>query len=221
MTQTRTEIIELTDGRSVRLTIAEPDRPVRGGLVVLHETRGVTDVVRGLVAGLSDEGWLVVAPHLYGVDDERGLDLLSGDSVLADTDAAAVWLADRGVSADRVGVIGFDLGGAAALVVASSRTVGAAVSVAGGGITEPLSDGLPALVDVAGELACPWLGIYGDQDEATPADDIVKLRDAAATAEIATDVVVFEGSGSRFDLDQRVGAEAWARTLNWFDLHLR
>lgn len=228
MTQTRTESIELTDGSSVRLTVAEPDRPVRGGLVVLHEARGVTDVVRGLAASLAEEGWLTVAPHLYGeraelaaTDVPAELGRLSGESVLADTDLAAVWLAERGVAADRTGVIGFDLGGAAALVVASSRTVGAAVSVAGGGITEPLAEGLPALVDVASELACPWLGIYGDQDEAIPAESVRKLRDAAATAEVATDVVLFTGSGSRFDQDPEVGAEAWARTLNWFDLHLR
>lgn len=230
MTQTRTETIELTDGRSVRLTVAEPDRPLRGGLVVLHEARGVTDVVRGLVASLADEGWLAVAPHLYGAENadevsdheiDTELSRLSGDSVLADTDTAAVWLADRGVAADRTGVIGFDLGGAVALVVASQRSVGAAVSVAGGGILEPLSEGLPALVDVAGELSCPWLGIYGDEDEAIPVEHVEKLRDAAACAEVATDVVRFAGADNRFDTEPAVATEAWHRTLNWFDLHLR
>jgi len=228
MTETRTEVIELDDGRSVRLTVAEPDRPVRGGLVVLHEARGVTDVVRGLAASLADEGWLAVAPHLYGAqnadevaDVDSELRRLSGDSVLADTDAAAVWLAERGVAADRTGVIGFDLGGAVAMVVASSRAVGAAVSVAGVGILAPLADGLPALVDVAGELTCPWLGIYGDEDAAIPVAEVEKLRDAAATAEVATDVVRFAGTDNRFDTDQQAGAEAWHRTLNWFDLHLR
>src|SRR6266702_1696351 len=228
MTETRTEVIELDDGRSVRLTVAEPDRPVRGGLVVLHEARGVTDVVRGLAASLADEGWLAVAPHLYGAqnadevaDVDSELKRLSGDSVLADTDAAAVWLAERGVAADRTGVIGFDLGGAVAMVVASSRAVGAAVSVAGVGILAPLADGLPALVDVAGELTCPWLGIYGDDDAAIPVAEVEKLRDAAATAEVATDVVRFAGTDNRFDTDQQAGAEAWHRTLNWVDLHLR
>jgi carboxymethylenebutenolidase len=228
MTETRTEVIELDDGRSVRLTVAEPDRPVRGGLVVLHESRGVTDVVRGLASSLADEGWLAVAPHLYGAqnadevtDVDSELSRLSGDSVLADTDAAAVWLAERGVAADRTGVIGFDLGGAVAMVVASSRAVGAAVSVAGVGILAPLADGLPALVDVAGELTCPWLGIYGDDDAAIPVAEVEKLRDAAATAEVATDVVRFAGTDNRFDTDQQAGAEAWHRTLNWFDLHLR
>jgi carboxymethylenebutenolidase len=230
MTPTRVEIIELTDGRSVRLTVGEPERAIRGGLVVLHEARGVTDAVRGVVSGLADEGWLAVAPNLYGAlqhdevpdaDVDRELARLSGESVLADTDVAAVWLAQHGVATDRTGVIGFDLGGAAAMVVASSRAVGAAVTVAGGGILAPLADGLPALVDVAGDLGCPWLGIYGDRDSATPADAVEKLRDVAATAEVATDVVRFADADSRFDRDPEAGAEAWHRTLNWFDLHLR
>lgn len=226
--QTRTETVELTDGRTLRLTVAEPENAVRGGLVVLHEARGVTEVVRGLVSSLAAEGWLAVAPHLYGDTDEVDAEAaegrvreLSGDSVLADTDSAAVWLAQRGVEADRTGVIGFDLGGTVALVIASSRTVGAAVSVAGGGIVEPLSEGLPALVDVAGDLTCPWLGIYGDQDESIPVEEVEKLRAAAAEAEVATDVVRFSAATNRFDTDPDASAEAWQRTLNWFDLHLR
>ncbi|MFD1047446.1 carboxymethylenebutenolidase, partial [Kibdelosporangium lantanae] len=41
MTETRTETVRLADGRSLPLTIAEPERVVRGGLVVLHEAHGV------------------------------------------------------------------------------------------------------------------------------------------------------------------------------------
>ena len=77
---------------------------------------------------------------------------LSGDTVLADYDAAFAWLARRGVDADRVGVVGFDTGGTVALVVAASRSLGAAVSVSGAGIREPLSPGLPALLEVAPAL---------------------------------------------------------------------
>ncbi|KAA2262175.1 dienelactone hydrolase family protein [Solihabitans fulvus] len=231
MTQTRTESLPLTDGREVRLTVAEPENVVRGGLVVLHEAHGVTDTVRGLVASLADEGWLAVAPHLYQdadeLDESRGDDvaarvgMLSGETVLADTDVAFLWLAERGISADRTGVIGFDLGGAVAMVIAASRSIGAAVSVAGGGILTPLSDGLPALVEVAEQLSCPWLGLYGDEDEAIPVADVEKLRDAAAAAEIATDVVRFAGANHRFDAAPDAAAEAWHRALNWFDSHLR
>jgi carboxymethylenebutenolidase len=38
---------------------------------------------------------------------------------------------------------------------------------------------------------------------------------------VATDVVVYPRSGHRFDDDPDVAADAWQRTLNWFDSHLR
>ncbi|WP_086663326.1 dienelactone hydrolase family protein [Lentzea kentuckyensis] len=213
MTSTRIETLSLTDGRELRVTIAEPDSAVRGGLVVLHEARGMTAGVRTLASSLADEGWLVIAPHLYDEDRVHGDDIrdqvskLSGDRLLADTDVAFVWLGQQGVSADRMGVVGFDTGGTVAMVVAASRTIGAAVTVQGPGILEPLSDGLPALVDVAGDLTCPWLGIYRDDDS----EEVSKLRDAVISSETASDVVRFDVSSD----------EAWARALNWFDAHMR
>ncbi len=213
MTITRIETLSLTDGRELRVTIAEPDSAVRGGLVVLHEARGITAGVRTLVSSLAGEGWLAIAPHLYDEDRVHGDNIrdqvskLSGDRLLADTDVAFVWLGQRGVSADRMGVVGFDIGGTVAMVVAASRTIGAAVTVQGPGILEPLSDGLPALVDVAADLSCPWLGMYRDDDS----EEVSKLRDAVISSETASDVVRFDVSSD----------EAWVRALNWFDAHMR
>jgi carboxymethylenebutenolidase len=210
---TRIETLSLTDGRELRVTIGEPDSVVRGGLVVLHEARGITAGVRSLVSSLAAEGWLAIAPHLYDADRVHGDDIrdqvskLSGDRLLEDTDVAFVWLGQQGVSADRMGVVGFDIGGTVAMVVAASRTIGAAVTVQGPGILEPLSDGLPALVDVAGDLTCPWLGIYRDDDS----EEVSKLRDAVISSETASDVVRFAVSSD----------EAWVRALNWFDAHMR
>ncbi|MBP2475351.1 carboxymethylenebutenolidase [Crossiella equi] len=234
MTQTRTETLLLTDGSALRCTVAEPDGVVRGGLVLLHEARGVTDAVRGLATSLAEEGWLTIAPHLYhrdgedeqidSDDDSRVADKvsrLSGDSVLADTDAAFSWLAQRGVESDRLGIVGFGLGGSVALVVAASRTLGAAVTIGGGGITAPLSSGLPSLVEVAPELTCPWLGIYSEQIATIPAEDVAKLRDAAAAAPVATDVVRYPGPVDADPEDHAAAQDAWQRTLNWFDAHLR
>ncbi len=250
MTQRRTEQIPLEDGSELRLTVAEPDSvdrsgadrfgvdrfgadgggAVRGGIVVVHEARGVTDAVRDLADGLAGEGWLVVVPHLYHRDgaDELPADgdldqlrdhvqRLSADSVLADTDASFRWLARRHVTADRMGVVGFGLGGSVALIVAARRDLGAAVSVAVTGVMHPLSETLPPLVVAAPELRCPWLGIVGGDDR-VPEDEVHKLRDAAASADVATDLVHFPGE---FDGGQASMQEAWTRTLNWFDSHMR
>ncbi|WP_232661034.1 dienelactone hydrolase family protein [Pseudonocardia sp. TRM90224] len=232
MTEIRTETVPLVDGSALRLTVAEPVSSVRGGIVVLHEARGVTDAVRGLVHGLAGDGWLTVAPHLYhrdGADELDGddgqvqeqVDRLEGEQVMADTDTAFGWLADHDISADRMGIIGFDLGGSVALLVAAKRTLGAAVSVAGEGVTTAPTSGLPALIDAAPGLTCPWLGIYGEAAEGEQDPQIARLRDAAASSEVATDVVVYPHTGYRFDNDPDAAADAWQRTLNWFDSHLR
>jgi carboxymethylenebutenolidase len=223
MTETRTETFQLSDGRALPLTIAEPERVVRGGLVVLHEARGVTDTVRLLLSAFAAEGWLAVAPHLYHGDgtQEEQVRQLSGDSVLADTDIAFAFLAEHGITADLMGVVGFDLGGAISMIVAARRTIGAAVSVAACGIIQPVSTALPPLVEIAGDLKCPWLGMYGDQDDAIDSSEVEKLRDAAIGSGVATNVVRFAEAGHRFDSDPDAAHEAWHRTLNWFDAHLR
>jgi len=229
MTDLRTVTVPLVDGSTLRLTVASPDSSIRGGIVVLHEARGVTDAVRGLVHGLADEGWLTVAPHLYhrdGADEIAGsdervqeqVDRLEGEEVMADTDTAFGWLADHAISPDRMGIIGFDLGGAVALVVAARRTLGAAVTVEA---AAPSSAGLPSLVDAASDLTCPWLGIFGDPTDGATDPELDRLSDAAATSEVAVDVVVYPRSGYRFDTDPEAADDAWQRTLNWFDSHLR
>lgn len=233
MTEIRTETVPLVDGSALRLTVAEPVSAIRGGIVVLHEARGVTDSVRGIVSGLAADGWLAVAPHLYhrdgadeldGADEEvqQQVDRLDGEQVMADTDTAFGWLAERGVAPDLMGVIGFDLGGSVALLVAATRTLGAAVTVAGGErVASSRATDLPALISAAPGLTCPWLGIYGEASDGGPDPDVVRLRDAARASQVATDVVVYPSRGHRFDDDPAAAADAWQRALNWFDSHLR
>ena len=66
-------------------------------------------------------------------------------------------------------------------------------------------------------LTWPWLGIYGADEP-----EVDRLRTAVSASEVATDVVVYPSDGGhRFDDDPENAAEAWQRTLNWFDAHLR
>lgn len=232
MSDIRTETVPLVDGSALRLTVGEPDGAIRGGIVVLHEARGVTDAVRGLVHGLAGDGWLTVAPHLYhrdGADELDGdddsvrehVERLDSGQVLDDTDTAFGWLGDHDIDADRMGVVGFDLGGTVALLVAAKRTLGAAVTVGGAHGAIAPTGRITSLVAAAQGLTCPWLGIYGEDDDGGTDPEIEGLRKAASTSEVATDVQVYPRSGHRFDADLDSAADAWQRTLNWFDSHLR
>ena len=247
MTALRTESIPLVDDSDLRITVGEPDGAVRGGVVVLHESGGVTERTEAVVAALAGEGWLAVAPHLYhreasappqsADDPDHAAQWVSGDSVLADSDASFGWLAARGVTSDRMGVLGFDLGATAALVVASQRSLGAAVTVAASGVETSLTEGLPPLVEVVGELTCPWLGLYGESGDPVDPADIDRLREAAHASGRVVDVVVYPAREHRFDVDAPAAsestelddgeveeasrAEARSRVLNWLDAHLR
>lgn len=230
MTRRTVEHVPLSDGTRCPISVVAPESAIRGGIVVCPDRRGITEAVWQLAAGLAGEGWLAVIPHLYhrdGVevvsDDWDGdgdatrwyIERLTAHSIQADTDAAFRWLAQRGVTTDRLGVVGSGLGGAVALMVATQRDLGAAVTVCGIGVIQPVAATLPALVDIAPELRCPWLGIYG-WDGGVPEAEVHKLRDAAHSAHVATDLV-----HCCFHTDQSVAPEAWARTLNWFGSHLR
>ncbi|MBB5913589.1 carboxymethylenebutenolidase [Nocardia transvalensis] len=212
----------------VPITVHEPDGNARGGIVVLHESREFADALLELMRSLAGEGWMVVAPNLFHRNGST--EAVFGDDLFADFDACFDWLTGRGVFDDCVGVLGFDSAGTAALLVATNRPVGAAVSVAAPGIADPLGAGADALVRAAPRLQAPWLGLYGADDPATPVDQIESLRDAAARAMVATLLVTYPGLRHRpdhpgFDAADSEDAEtviaAQTRIFDWFDSHLR
>lgn len=235
MTERRTEQVPVPDGRELWLTIATPESVVRGGIVVFHEARGVTTAVQRLADELAGEGWLALVPHLYhrggaeepveepaGDGDSGQLRRLAGqltaDSLRLDVDAALHWLSTQGVSPDRIGVVGYELGGTLALVIATQRDLGAAVTIDGVGVVEPVTAALPALSQAASELRCPWLGLYSRNGPVSE-DEVHKLQAPVHSAQVATDLVQLCDGVPRFGTGST--AEAWSRTLNWFDSHLR
>ncbi|MBF6328526.1 dienelactone hydrolase family protein [Nocardia transvalensis] len=212
----------------VPITVIEPEGNARGGIVVLHESREFADSLLEFMKSLAGEGWIVVAPNLFhrnGASEET----VFGDDLFTDSDACFAWLLERGVHADCIGVLGFDSAGTAALLVATNRRIGAAISVAAPGITEPIAERADALVHAAPRLQAPWLGLYGADDPVTPAEEVEQLREAAAHAAVATLLVTYPGLHHRADHpgfdptveDPETVVDAQTRIFDWFDSHLR
>lgn len=233
--------IELhTPDGPMRAEEARPAGAVRGGLVVIQEAFGVNAHIADVTHRAAAAGYHAVAPELfhrggegltaeYG-DFERVIECFGsvpGDTaVLADLDAALDHLRGTGLPDRRIGVVGFCFGGRASFLVALHRTLGAAVGFYGGGIVRARFPQFPPLVGAAGTLRTPWLGLFGDLDASIPPDEVEELRTALEAAPVATEIVRYPHAGHGFHCDVRSdyrateAADAWARTLAWFDTHL-
>jgi carboxymethylenebutenolidase len=221
------------------LSVHEPSGAPKGGIVVIQEAFGVNEHIEDVCRRFAAEGYIAVAPHMFHRtgDPKMGytidfkdlmphMQALNRDTVLTDVDAAISRLADAGISGGRQGIVGFCMGGTVSLVVDTERQLGASVTYYGGGLKEGRF-GFPPLIDAAPNLKAPWLGLFGDQDQGIPVDQVEQLRAAAATSGQPTEVVRYPEAGHGFNCDLRESyhrasaKDAWGRTLEWFGTYLK
>ena len=121
-------------GARARVLAAPSSASTRAAVIVLQEWWGVNDVVLAHARRLRDElGVTVLVPDLYrgelGVDVEEAHHLMTNMDWKVATEEireAAAWLrAER--KAERVGVVGFCMGGALTLIAAAKASVDCAV----------------------------------------------------------------------------------------------
>jgi carboxymethylenebutenolidase len=229
--------IETADG-AMPAHAASPDGSPRGGILVVQEAFGVTAHIEGVADRLADAGWYAIAPALFhrqgspvlAYDDFESvmplMSELSAEGLAVDVAAAFDHLEQSGLAPSHIGVVGFCMGGSVTFFAATSRAVGAAVTFYGGGVDQGRF-GLPSLVEQAPNLKTPWLGLYGDVDKGIPIEEVEHLRAAISGAPVATEIVRYADADHGFNCNDRpsvfnpsAAADAWQRTLAWFDTHL-
>ncbi|MFZ4584019.1 MAG: dienelactone hydrolase family protein [Acidimicrobiia bacterium] len=233
--------MDLFDDRSGTY-VAPATGPRRGAtaVIVIHEAFGVNDYVRSVADRLAAEGYLAVAPDLFrrsGVGTCSYTDpacvqkLTAGttdESVLDDLRATLAYLEGEGVDAAHTGIVGFCFGGRVAFLADLEFGLGAAVTFYGGGIVRPGFLGGPTLIERAGSLRGPWLGLFGDQDPSVTVDDVEALgaRLAADAPSVPWEIRRYENAGHGFHCDARdsyvdaSARDAWSHALEWFGQYL-
>jgi carboxymethylenebutenolidase len=213
---------------------ARPDKP-RAAIVVIQEAFGVNAHIEDVARRAADAGYHAAAPHLFhrsggGIapydDFSKVMPMfaaLDDAALLVDVDATVSHLTGAGWTPDRVGIVGFCMGGRVAFLVAARRRLGAAVSFYGGGIVTGRFPQFPPLIEEAAGLQTPWLGLFGDKDQSIPVEDVERIRTELSTALVATEVVRYPDAGHGFHCDVRpdhydasAAADGWSRTLAWF-----
>ena len=236
--ETRTIELQTADG-PMDLYVAEPDEPKGTAVIVIQEAFGVNDHIQDVTRRLAAAGHLAVAPALFhragggtaSYDDfSKVLPLFEGltdQGIVMDVDAALDFVSGAGIPHEKTGLVGFCMGGRVSYLVALERRLGAAVGFYGGGIVTGRFPQFPTLVERTAELQTPWLGLFGDLDGSIPVDDVETLRSRLdEEAPVAHQIVRYADADHGFNCDVRpsynaeAAADAWARTLAWFDEYL-
>ncbi|TNC40986.1 dienelactone hydrolase family protein [Mumia zhuanghuii] len=219
--------------------LAEPSTPGPWpGVVLVHEAFGLDDNMRRHADRLAGMGYATLAVDLYSDGGARRClvatyrSFLSGKGrAFSDIDAARQWLVDRTDTTDKVGVIGFCLGGGFALLVAGRGGYDAA------GVNYGL---IPKDLDDVVAASCPVVASYGSKDRVVR-DGPAQLETALTAAGIEHEVTVYDGAGHGFlneseggpraiqpvlrvtgiGPDSKAASQAWERIGAFFAEHLR
>lgn len=211
----------------------------KGAVIVFHEAFGLTDHIVDICERLSSEGWAAISPALlhrqgspvFDYDDLSSaramMDNLTPQSLRMDILATMGYLETKGYDDQHIAAIGFCIGGTIAFYANTLRSIGAAITFYGGGITKGRI-GLPCLIELAESLKSPWLGLYGDLDESIPIDEVEALRAALKQSHQPTNLVRYENAGHGFHCDARPNhfepnsaKDAWRKTMNWLGTHVK
>lgn len=211
--------IALASGSAAEL--ARPSsREVTAGLVVIPDIMSLRPLFDDLCLRLADEqGWVVCAPDLWPGYDDPPIEWriehageLSDERVLGDVIEAA-----EVTGQDRVGIIGFCMGGMYTLKAAGTGRFDRAgafypmIRVPENWRSPTQGEPLDAL---ARPQRCPTLAVIGTADVWTPPDDVEALE------ALGVRTVIYEGAEHGFVHDperpsyrQADAADAWQRVI--------
>jgi carboxymethylenebutenolidase len=204
-------------------------------VLVNEEIFGVHEYIKDVCRRLAKAGYLAVATEYYArigdlskMTDVKQIfaDVISkapDAQYMSDLDSTAAWALNNGGSATRIGVIGFCRGGRQTwLYAAHSPHLRAAVAFYGplGGNPSPIQP--QTAMDLAADIKCPLLGLYGGQDQSIPVDAVRQAEAKAKAAHKTVEIVVYPDAPHGFHADYRPSyrqadaEDGWKRTLAWF-----
>ena len=232
--------ITTSGGETMGGYLARPEGDeARPAVLVFMEIFGINDHIRDVTRRVAAAGYVALAPDYFhrtgagiqlGYDDDgfaEGMKLLNqlqADEMIADARDAVAYLRGRAdVLGDRIGAIGFCIGGHMTYLTACETDIQAAASYYGGGIAAPAGPGgaaatLSRTSKIGGRIEC----YFGGKDSLIPMDQVDAIRKALGDAGTDHHIQIYENADHGFHCDQRAtfdegaSSDAWKRTLALF-----
>jgi carboxymethylenebutenolidase len=192
-------------------------------VLVIQEWWGMNDWIKQDVARFASQGYVAVAVDLYRgkstSDPGEAHELMRGlpeDRAMTDMKAGFDWLVARpDVDAQRIGVVGWCMGGgyALAFAVAEPRLAAAAINY-GRLVTDPAK---------VNAINAAVLGNFAGLDRGIEPKDVQAFADSLKKDHKDADIKVYDGAKHGFmnpnnkdGYDGAAAKDAWARIDAWF-----
>ena len=214
-------------GGGARPSAAQAQLPT---VLVIQEWWGLNDHIKEIAQRFARAGYAALAPDLYSrlgykvtkdpAEAGRLMESLSSQAALRDLNAAATYLQRQPfVDPQRIGVVGFCMGGTFALMMAThNSTIKASV---------PFYGKVPP-IETLNYLLCPVLYHYGAKDGWVTRQEADRLQEGLEKFGKAGEVRIYPEAGHAFFNDTRPDVyraedaeAAWARTLQFLAERLR
>ncbi|HLW61052.1 MAG TPA: dienelactone hydrolase family protein [bacterium] len=198
------------------------------GLLVIHDSQGLTEHFKDITRRLAKAGYVALAPDMTsrsgGVEKlgdpakiTAALQAMGPPQILQDLNSAVRYLETRpSVAKSRVGAMGVGIGGNLIwLLLTSNPDVRSAVAISGA-VPSPR---------VVSTLSAGVLEIYGE-DERRDEEGITQFDTAMKKAGLPFIVKLEPKAGANFFDDTNLryvpaaAKDAWGMTLDWFSKHL-
>jgi len=210
-------------GGTIKALLAMPAGTTKklGGIVVVHENRGLNPHIEDIARRAALQGFIVVAPDAltplggYPGDDDKGRELQSKrdkNEMLEDFIAGYDYLVKHSNCNGKVGVVGFCFGGGIAnLMAVRIATLAAAVPFYGG---QPPTEDVPK---IQAPLLLHYAGLDTRVNEGWPAyEAALKANNKAYTAYIYPNVNHGFNNDTTPRYDKDAATLAWQRTIDFF-----
>jgi carboxymethylenebutenolidase len=197
-------------------------------LIVIHEWWGLNDWVKDQASKYADQGYVTLAIDLYrgkvATTPDEAHEIMRGvpeDRAKRDLHAAFNFLASQpNVKKDRIGAIGWCMGGGYSLDVALQEpTLAADVINYGHLATDPAA---------LAKINAPILGLFGAQDRGITPDDVHKFEAALKQQGKKIDIKIYDDAGHGFENPSNKDgyrsedtADAWKRTTDFLAATLK
>jgi carboxymethylenebutenolidase len=189
----------------------------------------------GVGERLARAGYAVAMPFVFhwwslDTDIDAKRQGFRDDWTVADLAGAFDCLGGRpDVDGDRIGIIGHCWGGRVSwLGACHNPRLKAAVMLYGGRIELPFADNGTPPIELAGQIGCPVMGVFGNDDQNPSPGDVDDLAAALTKAGVPHEFHRYDGAGHGFQDDtnpERYRAaqsdDAWAKIHVFLDRTLR